>query len=116
LSHPWPRRRAAREALDIDDNVDARDSQGQPNLATEESEEHAVRLSSAGVVLCVVLLSVAGPDTSLGAQAGTEDAGPRVGAVVPPFSGTDQFGKTRTLETVLGAKGAMLVFFRSADW
>jgi hypothetical protein len=46
----------------------------------------------------------------------TATIGPQVGAVVPAFSGVDQFGKTRTLESVLGAKGAMLVFFRSAEW
>jgi len=42
--------------------------------------------------------------------------GPEVGAVVPAFSAADQDGRTRTLASVMGAKGAMLVFFRSADW
>jgi hypothetical protein len=42
--------------------------------------------------------------------------GPQIGARVPEFSGADQFGRTQTLQSVLGAKGAMLVFFRSADW
>ena len=42
--------------------------------------------------------------------------GPQVGSSVPPFSGTDQFGRTQTLNTTLGPDGAMLVFFRSADW
>ena len=42
--------------------------------------------------------------------------GPQVGATVPPFAGVDQFGKPRTLASVAGPKGAMLVFFRSADW
>jgi len=42
--------------------------------------------------------------------------GPQVGARVPAFSGVDQFGRTQTLESSLGPKGAMLVFFRSADW
>jgi len=46
----------------------------------------------------------------------TSVIGPQVGQVVPPFSGSDQFGRTHTLETTLGPKGAMLVFFRSADW
>lgn len=46
----------------------------------------------------------------------TSKIGPQVGATVPAFSGVDQFGKTHTLESSLGAKGAMLVFFRSADW
>lgn len=42
--------------------------------------------------------------------------GPAFGARVPAFSGIDQFGRTQTVESVLGPKGAMLVFFRSADW
>jgi hypothetical protein len=42
--------------------------------------------------------------------------GPRVGERVPAFSGTDQFGRAHTLASSMGAKGAMLVFFRSADW
>jgi len=46
----------------------------------------------------------------------TSKIGPQVGAVVPAFSGTDQFGKPQTLSSVMGPKGAMLVFFRSADW
>ena len=46
----------------------------------------------------------------------TSAIGPQVGTAVPPFSGTDQFGVTHTLQSSLGAKGAMLVFFRSSDW
>jgi hypothetical protein len=46
----------------------------------------------------------------------TSTIGPQVGAVVPSFSGNDQFGKPHTLASVMGPKGAMLVFFRSADW
>ena len=42
--------------------------------------------------------------------------GPQVGTAVPPFAGVDQFGKPRTLASIAGPKGAMLVFFRSADW
>ena len=42
--------------------------------------------------------------------------GPLVGATVPAFSGVDQFGKSHTLASSVGPKGAMLVFFRSADW
>ena len=42
--------------------------------------------------------------------------GPAVGEVVPAFSASDQNGRIRTLASVMGAKGAMLVFFRSADW
>ena len=42
--------------------------------------------------------------------------GPQIGARVPDFSLIDQDGGTRTLKSVLGPNGAMLVFFRSADW
>ncbi len=74
-------------------------------------------------VSCSVLLAalVAAGAASASAQApapvvDTRAIGPQVGATAPPFSGIDQSGRTRTLETALGAKGAMLVFFRSADW
>jgi hypothetical protein len=42
--------------------------------------------------------------------------GPQVGDRVPDFSLKDQNGKTLTLQSIMGAKGAMLVFVRSADW
>ena len=42
--------------------------------------------------------------------------GPQVGERVPEFSLKDQNGKTRTLQSIMGPKGAMLVFIRSADW
>jgi hypothetical protein len=42
--------------------------------------------------------------------------GPQVGARVPEFSLIDQKGQSRTLASLMGPKGLMLVFFRSADW
>ena len=42
--------------------------------------------------------------------------GPQVGDRVPEFTGVDQFGRTQTLATVSGPRGAMIVFYRSADW
>lgn len=42
--------------------------------------------------------------------------GPAVGSVVPAFEASDQNGRRRSLGDLLGAKGALLVFFRSADW
>ena len=45
-----------------------------------------------------------------------EKLGPQVGAKVPSFSLTDQAGRSQTLQSVMGPKGAILVFFRSADW
>ena len=42
--------------------------------------------------------------------------GPQVGERVPDFSLKDQNGKDWALKSIMGPKGAMLVFLRSADW
>ena len=42
--------------------------------------------------------------------------GPQVGEQVPTFSLPDQNGQVRTLESLLGPNGALLLFHRSADW
>lgn len=42
--------------------------------------------------------------------------GPQVGQQVPDFNLKDQYGATRSLNSIMGPKGALLVFIRSADW
>ena len=42
--------------------------------------------------------------------------GPQVGTRVPDFVLTDQAGQRRSLESLMGPRGLMLVFSRSADW
>jgi len=42
--------------------------------------------------------------------------GPAAGATAPDFSLLDQHGKRRTMESLMGPQGVVLVFFRSADW
>jgi len=42
--------------------------------------------------------------------------GPDVGAKVAEFRLQDQNGVPRNLRSILGPKGALLVFYRSADW
>jgi cytochrome oxidase Cu insertion factor (SCO1/SenC/PrrC family) len=42
--------------------------------------------------------------------------GPQVGTRVPDFTLLDQRGQSRTLASLMGPKGLILVFFRSADW
>ena len=42
--------------------------------------------------------------------------GPQVDERVPDFGLKDQNGKLWTLPSVMGPKGAMIVFIRSADW
>ena len=42
--------------------------------------------------------------------------GPGVGSRVPDFEAADQDGARQSLQSIMGPKGAILVFFRSADW
>lgn len=72
-----------------------------------------MRITLSPVAVCLSAVVVAGR------QAPAVDVaalGPQVGQRVPDFSLSDQNGQTRTLASVLGPNGAMLVFFRSADW
>ena len=46
----------------------------------------------------------------------TIKTGPAAGSPAPNFSAQDQAGRTQTLKSIMGPKGAMLVFYRSADW
>ena len=42
--------------------------------------------------------------------------GPKVGATAPMLEAEDQAGKTRTLSSLKGANGLLVVFNRSVDW
>ena len=42
--------------------------------------------------------------------------GPEVGQEIPAFRAVDQYGKMQDFNSIRGPKGAMIVFFRSADW
>ena len=42
--------------------------------------------------------------------------GPQVGEKVPDFALPDQHGTIQTLDSIMGERGAMLLFHRSADW
>jgi hypothetical protein len=42
--------------------------------------------------------------------------GPSVGSQAPAFRAVDTQGQIQTLKSIMGPKGALLVFFRSADW
>ena len=53
--------------------------------------------------------------TALVAQAAVT-TGPEIGQVIPAFSTVDQNGTVQTLKSLMGPKGALLVFYRSADW
>jgi hypothetical protein len=50
------------------------------------------------------------------AKVDVERVGPQVGTGLPDFSLRDQHGDVHSLKSLLGPKGALIVFFRSADW
>jgi hypothetical protein len=76
------------------------------------------------VSMAVLLLSHAGagnaaPGQTTGSARVKVDVsklGPQVGQRVPDFSLPDHSGRVRTLDSIMGPRGAMLVFLRSADW
>ena len=74
----------------------------------------------AGAVACALFSLVAQPTAQQSApQPALPDVqklGPQVGSRVPDFTLLDQKGQSRTLASLMGPKGLMLVFFRSADW
>ena len=55
------------------------------------------------------------PQTAVAAP-NVDALGPKVGDTLPAFTLQDQQGRTRPLSSLMGPKGAVLVFFRSADW
>jgi len=68
----------------------------------------------AGLLLLGAVLGAQRPAPKTAAD--LEKLGPQVGQAVPGFSLPDQNGTTRTLKSLLGPNGALLVFFRSAEW
>jgi hypothetical protein len=63
-------------------------------------------------LICAAVLPAQTPP----AKTPSVKTGPEVGTAVPGFSLPDQAGQVRTLESLMGPKGLLLVFFRSADW
>ncbi len=77
-------------------------------------------LASAVLWLAAAPLVFTGVGPTLKAQSrkriDVSKLGPKVGERVPDFSLEDQNGHRQTLRSIMGPKGAMLVFIRSADW
>jgi hypothetical protein len=83
---------------------------------------HELRGRHLGLTLCLIVLAMTPGRTSAPqapAAAGivdVESIGPQVGDVLPDFTLSDQRGKPHSLQSILGPNGAVIVFFRSADW
>jgi len=71
---------------------------------------------------CVVAAAMMGTPAPSAAQTPARERvdvskkGLQVGDRVPDFTLTDQAGRARTLQSLMGDRGLMLVFLRSADW
>ena len=85
---------------------------------------HFITSPGLAMLLALVLSMGWGDDLAAGGQ-GAQPArqtidvsrlGPQVGEQIPDFSLTDQTGRTRDLQSIMGPRGAMVVFLRSADW
>lgn len=66
-------------------------------------------------LLCLPLLGQAqnryGFDMNKDVKTGIE-----IGRPIPPLQLLDQYGKSQNFNTIKGPRGAVLIFFRSADW
>jgi hypothetical protein len=69
-----------------------------------------------GATLALLITVLAGSSVAQVRKINVSRLGPQVGATVPDFNLSDQHGKQWTLQSVMGPNGAMIVFFRSADW
>ena len=80
------------------------------------------RMSSilAGAVVCALFSLIpqvtAQQSAAQPVLADVQKLGSQVGSRVPDFTLLDQKGQSRTLVSLMGPKGLMLVFYRSADW
>lgn len=71
------------------------------------------------VLIPVAVLAWSWAVPSLDAQPAPAPAvnlGPSEGERIPGFEASDQHGSPRSWENLRGSKGAVLVFYRSADW
>ena len=68
------------------------------------------------IVLLTLALLVVMPPASGREPIDVRALGPQVGERVPDFALRDQNGDTLSLDDILGPKGALILFHRSADW
>ena len=66
--------------------------------------------------LLVVLFAVQAQTQGTRTRVDVARLGPQVGERVPDFTLLDQTAKSQSLQSIMGRRGAMLVFVRSADW
>jgi len=88
--------------------------QSAPHLTAAEKERaltEFMRRDAAGEKIDPALLRAFIEAQNEGATSGIA-----LGQTAPPFELKDQNGRTRTLKSLMGRNGVLLVFTRSADW
>jgi cytochrome oxidase Cu insertion factor (SCO1/SenC/PrrC family) len=80
-------------------------------------------ISGPGMALGLCLLALGSAVASAARQqpgaaqmVDVDRVGPKVGEALPEFSLRDQNGHVESLKSLLGPRGTLIVFFRSADW
>jgi peroxiredoxin len=78
--------------------------------------EHVLAVSVVGLLTLAGTSPTAQTAAASRAKIDVSKLGPQVGQVVPDFRLSDQNGKIWTRASIMGPKGALLLFYRSADW
>lgn len=68
------------------------------------------------LALSALAFTLAGPALAQPAPGAPIDVGPAVGGHIPTLAAVDKTGAARDLNSLVGRKGVVLVFFRSAKW
>ena len=66
--------------------------------------------------IAAILIGLSIPVSAQGPLPEIQTLGPQIGDRVPAFTLPDQSGTQRTLQSLMGTRGLMLLFYRSADW
>ena len=68
------------------------------------------------IIETITLLTFLGGSIFTQTQTVRKEVGPAVGQQIPAFRARDQLGREQTLRSLVGPKGLVLLFVRSADW
>ena len=74
------------------------------------------QLAALALSTCILVVMHMPLDAQERGSIDVSSLGPQVGDRVPDFALPDQHGTVQTLDSIMGERGAMLVFHRSADW
>jgi peroxiredoxin len=86
------------------------------NLSPRHKSRVVAGIAAAGLLVGMRSITAQEAQSAPRTKIDVSRLGPQVGQIVPDFSLSDQNGKAWTRSSIMGPKGAMLLFYRSADW